>query len=106
MGSEPGSAPELEEGDEALVQQATEIILRDRRATTSYLQRAMRIGYNKSASIIDILEQRGVIGPQIGSAPREILIDGGGRTAVDADDDADDDADLDRDEDDDDADRP
>ena len=97
-------APELEEGDEALVQQATEIILRDRRATTSYLQRAMRIGYNKSASIIDILEQRGVIGPQIGSAPREILIDGGGRTAVDADDDAAD-ADLDRD-DDDDADRP
>jgi S-DNA-T family DNA segregation ATPase FtsK/SpoIIIE len=69
----------LEEADEALVQQATEIILRDRRATTSYLQRAMRIGYNRAASIIDILEQRGVIGPQIGSAPREILVAGEGQ---------------------------
>jgi len=78
-GGSGGGPVELEEDDEALVQQATEIILRDRRATTSYLQRAMRIGYNKAASIIDILEQRGVIGPQVGSAPREILIAGEGR---------------------------
>ena len=82
-GATVGAAPEgdadLEEADETLVQQAMEIILRDRRATTSYLQRAMRIGYNRAASIIDILEQRGVIGPQIGSAPREILVAGGGR---------------------------
>ena len=65
-----------------------EIILRDRRATTSYLQRAMRIGYNRAASIIDILEQRGVIGPQIGSAPREILVAGGGRAPAAAADDS------------------
>lgn len=78
-GGAGGGPLPLEEGDEDLVQQATEIILRDRRATTSYLQRAMRIGYNKAASIIDILEQRGVIGPQIGSAPREILVAGEGR---------------------------
>ena len=70
---------DLEEADEGLVQQAQEVILRDRRATTSYLQRALRIGYNRAASIIDILEQRGVIGPQVGSAPREILVAGGGR---------------------------
>ncbi|MBT3378343.1 MAG: hypothetical protein HN742_10900 [Lentisphaerae bacterium] len=60
--------------DEELVQQAIEIIVRDRRATTSYLQRCMRIGYNRAASLIEVLEQRGVIGPQIGTAPREILI--------------------------------
>jgi S-DNA-T family DNA segregation ATPase FtsK/SpoIIIE len=74
-----GGDADLEEADETLVQQAIEIVLRDRRATTSYLQRAMRIGYNRAANIIDILEQRGVIGPQIGSAPREILVAGGGR---------------------------
>ncbi len=72
-GGMAGSA-ELSGEDETLIQQAIEIILRDRRPTTSYLQRSMRIGYNRAASIIDLLEQRGVIGPQIGSAPREILI--------------------------------
>jgi S-DNA-T family DNA segregation ATPase FtsK/SpoIIIE len=77
LAGEAGQA--MEEADEALVQQAMEIIIRDRRATTSYLQRAMRIGYNRAASIIDILEQRGVIGPQIGSAPREILVAGAGQ---------------------------
>ena len=91
-GVEAGPAAEgdadLEEADETLVQQGMEIILRDRRATTSYLQRAMRIGYNRAASIIDILEQRGVIGPQIGSAPREILVAGGGRAPAAAADDS------------------
>ncbi len=69
-----GAAGELSSEDEQLVQQAIEIIVRDRRATTSYLQRCMRIGYNRAASIIEILEERGVIGPQIGTTPREILI--------------------------------
>jgi len=101
--SEAGPAAEggqgLDEADEAMVQQATEIILRDRRATTSYLQRAMRIGYNRAASVIDILEQRGVIGPQIGSAPREILVAGAGQppgpSAPDEGADEDDDGDRD-----------
>jgi S-DNA-T family DNA segregation ATPase FtsK/SpoIIIE len=56
-----------------LLQQAIEIIVRERRASTSYLQRRLKIGYNKAASLIDLIEQRGVIGPQIGSGPREII---------------------------------
>jgi|GEM_PF-3399346 len=64
-----------DEADEGLVQQAREIILRDRRATTSYLQRTLRIGYHRAASLIGILEQQGLVGPQVGSAPREILAD-------------------------------
>jgi S-DNA-T family DNA segregation ATPase FtsK/SpoIIIE len=63
------------EEDEALVAEAVEIIRRDRRATTSYVQRRLRIGYNKAALIMEILEQRGIVGPQVGSAPREILLD-------------------------------
>ncbi len=69
-----GPGEELSDEDEGLIERAIEIILQDRRATTSYVQRCLRIGYNRAALIMEILEQRGVVGPQIGSAPREILI--------------------------------
>ncbi len=72
QGGEGGDA--LSNDDEELIARATEVIVRDRRATTSYIQRALRIGYNRAAMIIDILEQRGVIGPQVGTLPREILV--------------------------------
>lgn len=65
---------EIEETD-PLLEQAIEIILRDHRATTSYLQRCLRVGYNRAANLIEELEARGIVGPQIGSTPREILID-------------------------------
>jgi S-DNA-T family DNA segregation ATPase FtsK/SpoIIIE len=61
--------------DEALIQQAIEIIIRDRKASTSYIQRCLRIGYNRAANIIEILEDRGIVGPQVGSSRREILVD-------------------------------
>ncbi len=73
--AQPGLGDEAGEEDEDLIQQAIEIIKRDRRPTTSYIQRCLRIGYNRAALIIETLEQRGVIGPQLGTAPREILID-------------------------------
>jgi len=62
------------DADEALIQQAIEIILRDKRPSTSYIQRSLRIGYNRAATIIEELANRGVLGPQIGNMPREILI--------------------------------
>lgn len=74
-GAQPGLGDETGEEDEDLIQQAIEIIKRDRRPTTSYIQRCLRIGYNRAALIIETLEQRSVIGPQVGTAPREILID-------------------------------
>ena len=61
--------------DEAVVQEAIEIIRRDQKASTSYIQRRLRIGYNKAATIMETLEERGLIGPQLGSSPREIFID-------------------------------
>jgi S-DNA-T family DNA segregation ATPase FtsK/SpoIIIE len=63
-----------EDEDEELIQQAIESIVRDRRASTSYIQRRLRIGYNRAATIMEILEERGIVGPQTGSAKREILI--------------------------------
>jgi DNA segregation ATPase FtsK/SpoIIIE, S-DNA-T family len=61
--------------DEDLLKEAMEIISRDRKASTSYLQRRMRIGYNRAATLVEQLETMGVIGPQVGSSPREIFID-------------------------------
>jgi S-DNA-T family DNA segregation ATPase FtsK/SpoIIIE len=67
-------AAELDEDDE-LLPQAVEIIRETRRASTSSLQRRLRIGYTRAARIMDILEDRGIIGPPRGADPREILID-------------------------------
>jgi len=61
--------------DDELVEQAMAIIRETQRASTSSLQRRMRIGYTRAARIIDILEERGVVGPPCGAGPREILID-------------------------------
>jgi S-DNA-T family DNA segregation ATPase FtsK/SpoIIIE len=63
------------DGDEELVQRAIQIIMQDQRATTSHIQRKLRIGYNRAALIIETLEQRGIIGPQVGTAPRQVLLD-------------------------------
>ncbi|MCM8529409.1 MAG: DNA translocase FtsK [Lentisphaeraceae bacterium] len=62
-------------GDEGLIEQAIEIIRRDRRASTSHIQRRLRIGYNRAAIIMEALEERGIVGPQVGSAKREIYLD-------------------------------
>lgn len=66
--------PDIEEDDEML-QQAMEIIRQTRRASTSSLQRRLRIGYTRAARIMDQLEEKGVVGPAQGADPREILID-------------------------------
>jgi DNA segregation ATPase FtsK/SpoIIIE, S-DNA-T family len=66
--------PEMEEDDEML-EAAVEVIRQTRRASTSSLQRRLRIGYTRAARLMDLLEERGVIGPPQGSDPREILID-------------------------------
>lgn len=66
--------PDMEEDDE-LLQQAMEIIRQTRRASTSALQRRLSIGYTRAARIMDLLEQKGVVGPTQGANPREILID-------------------------------
>jgi len=61
--------------EEELVEKSLEIIRQEKRASTSLLQRRLRLGYTRSARIIDILEQRGILGPGEGANPREILVD-------------------------------
>jgi DNA segregation ATPase FtsK/SpoIIIE, S-DNA-T family len=62
------------EDEDELFDQAKEIILSSSKASTSFLQRRLRIGYSRAASILDMLEESGVVGPPNGSKPREILI--------------------------------
>jgi len=61
--------------DEELVEKCIEIIRQEKRASTSLLQRRLRLGYTRAARIVDILEQRGILGPGEGAKPREILVD-------------------------------
>jgi S-DNA-T family DNA segregation ATPase FtsK/SpoIIIE len=73
QGRSDEDAPDDPEAD--LLQRAIGIVVRERKASTSYLQRRLKIGYNRAASLMEELEERGVVGPQIGSNRREILVE-------------------------------
>lgn len=73
--SSSSSASKEEEEDEEYEMCRT-FVINAQKASTSLLQRQFRIGYNKAARIIDQLESDGVIGPQVGSKPREVYIRG------------------------------
>ncbi len=72
-----GVAKFFKPDDDDNIKAAIEIILTERKASTSYIQRRLKIGYNRAADIIDRLEERGIIGPppSTGGANREILVD-------------------------------
>jgi S-DNA-T family DNA segregation ATPase FtsK/SpoIIIE len=59
-----------------LYQRAVAIVVRDRKASTSYVQRRLQIGYNRAASIIERMEKEGIVGPANHAGKREILIEG------------------------------
>ncbi len=61
--------------DEEVLERCMEVIYQEKKASTSLLQRRLRLGYTRAARMIDILEQRGIIGPGDGAKPREILVD-------------------------------
>ncbi len=63
------------EEDEELVEQCIEVIRQTKRASVSILQRRLRIGYTRAARIMDIIEERGIVGPHKGAEPRDILVD-------------------------------
>ncbi|MBM3843820.1 MAG: DNA translocase FtsK [Verrucomicrobia bacterium] len=69
-----GEDGELGDDDE-LYHEAMEVLKATRRASTSMLQRKLKIGYNRAARIMEIMEEKGIVGPENGSSPREILVD-------------------------------
>jgi S-DNA-T family DNA segregation ATPase FtsK/SpoIIIE len=62
-----------EEVDE-MYDQAVAIVAQTRNASISYVQRRLKIGYNRAARIVEHMEQEGVVGPQIGTKPREVFV--------------------------------
>jgi len=65
----------LDLGSDELFDDALKIVLRTRQASASLLQRRLRIGYTRAARLLDLMEQKGVVGPFCGSKAREILVD-------------------------------
>ena len=61
--------------DEGLIKQCIEVIRSEQKASVSLLQRRLRLGYTRAARIMDELEDRGIVGPNKGAEPRDILID-------------------------------
>ena len=71
-GNEAGD--DVSDEDEETVARCVEVAMTENKASTSLLQRRLRLGYTKAARMMDIMESRGLIGPADGAKPRDILM--------------------------------
>ncbi|MFL6194375.1 MAG: DNA translocase FtsK [Thermoanaerobaculia bacterium] len=62
------------DNDDELYDEAARLVVAERQASASFLQRRMRIGFSRAARLIDIMEREGLLGPSQGSKPREVLV--------------------------------
>lgn len=62
-----------EDGDDPLYEKALDIVIQAGKASASYIQRRLKIGYNRAARLVEEMEARGIVGPANGSKPREII---------------------------------
>ena len=77
--SSGGFGGDDDEGDDGEMYEAARAeVIASQKASTSYLQRKLKVGYARAARLMDMLEERGVIGPGDGAKPREVLEKGGG----------------------------
>ena len=67
---EPGL---FSDGEDPLYDQALQIVVQAGKASASYIQRRLKIGYNRAARLVEEMEERGIVGPQNGSKPREVI---------------------------------
>lgn len=83
-----GIVADVDAADEPVFRQAVEVVVEAGKASTSLLQRRLRIGYGKAARMIESMEEQGIVGPADGSRPREVLVHsveevfGGGATVA------------------------
>lgn len=65
---------EVSQADEDLIMKCIEVVRQEQKASTSLLQRRLRLGYTRAARMVDILEQRGIVGPGEGAKAREVFL--------------------------------
>jgi S-DNA-T family DNA segregation ATPase FtsK/SpoIIIE len=80
---ESGGGEDFFGGDDPLFEEVKKIVLETQKASASFLQRRLRIGYSRAARLIDMLEEQGIVGPADGAKPREVYGDRGDATKVD-----------------------
>ncbi len=69
-----GIVAEIDSSDEPIFRDAVRVVVEAHKASTSLLQRRLRIGYGKAARLIESMEEQGIVGPADGSRPREVLV--------------------------------
>jgi S-DNA-T family DNA segregation ATPase FtsK/SpoIIIE len=62
-----------DEDDDPLFEKALEIVLQQGRASASYIQRRLKIGYNRASRLVELMEEKGIVGPAKGSKPRDLV---------------------------------
>ena len=72
--AEEDEEDDISEADEELIMKCIEVARQERKCSTSLLQRRLRLGYTRAARMVDILEQRGIVGPGDGAKPREVFV--------------------------------
>ena len=69
-----GSDGQGDDVDDQFFEQAVRLVVNNGQASTSMLQRRFRIGYTRAARIVEMMEERGIVGPLNGAKPRELLV--------------------------------